>query len=206
MIDDTPRLTTRNTPFYTTINTTFGRTKSAAKPFAQDRKLLHVGSDQVAGMIRAVEQLYQNPSICILDKAVTELLMLNGCRISEVLRIKSYNINELGYIIVKVSKGNHKRHLISSSYKQFWLKYKRCCNSDLNYRNRFYYYRLYKKYGIQLIASNGVNYAVTHSFRNLLITVVPGENDDLEAIKNFISHKSIKSTIHYHEKSIKRSN
>lgn len=181
------------------------RTRSVPSPLAQDATLCEVSSSQVADIIKATRLLLANQNERQLDRAVVELLMINGCRISEALRITPSCIDNLGNITIKVSKGKHKRHIVSSSYKEFWINYKFNNCTDLQYTNRFYYYRLLKKHGIQLLAKNGMNYAVTHAFRNLLINVVDSNPDDLQAVQAFITHKSINSTKHYHDKKIKGS-
>jgi len=57
-----------------------------------------------------------------------------------------------------------------------------------------------KTVSIDVLARNGMKAQVTHSFRQMLISDLSHEIDDLRDVQKYIGHKSIKSTEWYNDK------
>lgn len=148
----------------------------------------------------SVARLLSSNFLSLPDKAVIELMMLNGCRISEALSIKPCDIKSNGYVKLQSLKHSSDRILITSVYKNFWLFVKK--NNVANYTtsSRFYFYRLFKKFGICIKPLNSSKNAVCHSFRHILLKSISENEEELMIVKAFIGQKSLNSTLHYVKK------
>jgi site-specific recombinase XerC len=176
------------------------RVNAVAKPSAQIDKLCTPRTADETRLTQSICNLINSKSIAIHDRAITELLFLNGCRISEVLSFHYSAIDACGNIMVSVSKSNQKRILISCAFKEYWINYKKNqCDENKRY-NRFYFYRLFKKYGIVLSHNSKKHNSVCHAFRHLLLSAPTSESKSQEALKSFIRHKNINSTKYYNER------
>jgi integrase len=139
----------------------------------------------------------ENTELSRVDKAVMELQLLYGLRISEVLGIKSADIGINGDIRVKGLKGSNNRVVYSVIYKEFWQGMREFGYNIPSFYNRFHFHRLYKKKGIYQVFGNNKNTSVTHSLRyNYIITLLEKGLTELE-IKNVIGHKVVNNTINY---------
>lgn len=137
------------------------------------------------------------------EKAILELQVLYGLRITEALNIRYSDITSLGAIHVKGLKGSMDRLVYPVNYRNFWLVFS--SNRVILSRgyNRYYFYRLYKKLGVYSIVSGNKNSSVTHLLRYQYIISLMKQNLELEEIRQLIGHKSIKSTLHYVVKAFK---
>lgn len=130
-------------------------------------------------------------------KAIIELMLLNGLRVSEVLNIKGADISASGIILVKGLKGSNNRFCSVSIYRDFWIKRRKIPETLGAVYSRFFLYREFKKLGISLLTNNSSKQAVTHAFRHMLVTGALSIEKDFTAAKNLVGHKSTKSTHHY---------
>jgi len=138
-----------------------------------------------------------NSHLSTLDKAVIEVLFLNGCRISELLQISSRDIKSNGFIKISGLKKSNNRILITSQYSTFWQFCKKQ-NVEMFYGiTRFYYYRLFKKLNITFITNNSSKMAVTHSFRHNLLRSITENVEELKMSASFIGQRNIESTKSY---------
>jgi site-specific recombinase XerD len=170
---------------------------------AQTTKLCETGNETGTSISSAVINFYKSPEISNQDKALVELLFLSGCRISEILSISHRNITKDGRILVLGSKGSNNKIINPSIFKEYFLNCKKFNYDPFNQRNRFYYYRLFKKKGLILFHQGNEKNSVTHSLRYNLVSDLQNTGFDSRVIKQFIGHKNIKSTEHYVNKTKK---
>jgi len=126
--------------------------------------------------------------------ACLELQLLYGLRISEVLNIKCNDIMRNNQIKIKGIKSSGNRIITPVKYIDYFNKCKTNHVNPFDIVNRFYIYREYKKYGINLNYDNNSHNAVTHSLRYLLLKMYDNEGVSMTDIQKQIGHKSINST------------
>ena len=132
----------------------------------------------------------------VLGKVI-ELQLFYGLRISEVLNIHSSDINSLGQICIRGLKGSNDRIITPITNLEFYIKMRKLKIKVFQHISRFYVYREYKKMGISAQFNGNSKNSVTHMLRHLVIKNNKIEGYEMETIKQFIGHKSIKSTEHY---------
>ena len=171
--------------------------KSVLSPSATYNITLQSGTklEQLVHQINAV--LYSKNELSYFDKAVLELLFLNGARINEVLNIRGANVDHIGNIQIKGLKGSGNRILSPGQYRSFWLNWKKTNYTIGSVYSYWYWYRLLKAKGIYITLDNQLQHRVTHVFRHIYITMAYNVNKDLDTIKNDVGHKSEKSTKSY---------
>jgi integrase len=148
----------------------------------------------------AVSVFLTSPSNSMIDKAVVEVLYLNGCRISELLSIKHSQIKSNGFISISGLKKSNSRILITNEFRLFWLAKKKSFGDIFENRSRFYFYRLFKKQGLFIKPLNSERYAVCHSFRHNLLRSITDSETTVNQSGSFVGQKRINSTLHYVEK------
>lgn len=164
---------------------------------AQSTKVLHGQCIDSTDLNSVYDKLSKNEYVNRIDLVVIELLLFHGCRISEVLRISPNDVLQNGYIKIKGLKGSNDRLVYPYHNSKYWLHaLKNTLPIGPTY-SRFYFYRLFKRLGLYELNVGKKNKSVTHSFRHKLLQSFNSENIDIENRKNFIGHKSIKSTKHY---------
>lgn len=138
-----------------------------------------------------------NKNLTESDKAVMELQLLYGLRITEVLRIDYTAITSLGSIRIRGLKSSEDRLVTPVIYQSFWLKMRTACTCFPSSLNRFYFYRLYKRIGLYDVFGSNKNKSVTHMLRyNYVCSLIQSDMNIFE-IQQLLGHKSINSTIHY---------
>jgi hypothetical protein len=132
-----------------------------------------------------------------LDKAVIEIQLISGCRIGSVLLINNTDINTTGQISIPAEKGGLAVLCTPCLYPQVWqaIRLKKIVLSQV--RDRFYYYHLYKKYGIMLQLANNINSSVTHALRHAYIANSVGLNLTERERANAAGQQSTKSQESY---------
>lgn len=132
-------------------------------------------------------------------KAIIALMYQEGLRVSEVLSINPGSITSDLHIIIRGKKGSGTRIITPVFFREFWERY-RCSTWNIAAEyNRFYVYRLCKKYGLYITNSSGKRSFVTHSFRHNIISSLINKVKDTADVQHYIGHKSHKSTIWYDE-------
>lgn len=173
------------------------RTKSASNPPAQITNQCE-GSNQLSDTIQAFRQCQEE--LRVENKELYFLITLqfeNALRISEVISINPYNIDQLGNVLIKTAKGSKPKIIASGVAREFMLncrKYKIC---PFAHYNRFYLYRLYKKYNLLMLLPNRTRFAVTHTARHIAAMAARNENFEESVLQSHLSHKSKNSTKHY---------
>jgi hypothetical protein len=147
-------------------------------------------------VINLMSKFHQNSC----EFCVIELLLLNGCRISEILTAKHNQIRSNGFLKINASKHSIDRILVCSQSKNFLLHCRKYSVDPFHGLSRFYFYRLFKKNGISISPKNSSKKAVCHSFRHVLFNQINGSDIQMDSLKNFTGHRSVKSLKCYVEK------
>lgn len=136
----------------------------------------------------------------LIDKAVIEVLFLNGLRISEVLSVNSNDIMTNGLIRIKGLKGSSDRYVHTQFYSHFWINSVKKGFILNDVRSRYYYHRLFIAKGLYYKATKEEKRIVTHVYRHLYVRILKSNNISLNDLRSIIGHKSITSTLHYESK------
>lgn len=175
--------------------------KADAKLSAQNTKPLQNQCSGFDAVLLAAASYISNSNNYIIDRLVVQILVAYGLRISEVLSIKSTDISKDGTIIIRPFKGSQPRFISALQFSE-WLSDNRLFfESQIRYRNRWYYYRLFKRLGIYKKMTGNVNYSTTHVFRYAFIAKIKALSADLETSACIIGHKNKKNTEIYEKKS-----
>lgn len=134
---------------------------------------------------------------CRTVLAFMRLQFKYGLRISDMLKIQRYDISAGLRLCVRQSKGSESLILDLSYDMDFWSEYRMGMHTDISLFNRFYFYRLYKRLGLQELSGGGVNYSVTHSARRSVVQDVYAVSGSIDAAAAAVGHKSTLSTEHY---------
>jgi len=98
-------------------------------------------------------------------KAVASLLAQEGLRVSEVLNLHSSDVLTGLKVRIKGLKGSGNRIVQPVLYRSFWEGFRKSNYQIGEVYDRFYLYRVFKKYGLYFKPKNSSKYAVTHAFR-----------------------------------------
>lgn len=173
--------------------------KPVSNPFAQTVTKLSPG-----GVISAaLEILYgknsTNKEWDVIDRAVLELQVLWGLRISEVIGIQPNDVSPLGQIRIRGKKGSNNRYVIGYQFISVWTGYVKKGNVIEDERSRYYYYHKYVRFGLYSSKKGKENRSVTHAFRHSLVELLQSEGYELSEISGVIGHKN-KNNIKYYER------
>lgn len=129
--------------------------------------------------------------------SIVVALEVTGCRISELINIKVYDINKNGQFKIKGLKGSADRLFTILEIRDYLImcRINRC--DPFGTFSRFYYYRLFKKMGIGTVYGNSTKASVTHSFRHEYIVNLNELDSSNELVKSNVGHKNIKNTEYY---------
>ena len=178
--------------------------KRAPKPdsncSAQTNKLLQVQSDQFTAVLNRGKRFIADEKNHIIDRIVMLLLLAYGLRISEVLNIRKGDINSTGTIIVRGKKGSDDRLISALQFSEWIYKNRLSFTSILEYRNRWYYYRLFKRLDIHKQMTGNKNTSVTHVFRYAFVADVKAMTGDTDKTAKIVGHKNRLNTKRYEEK------
>jgi len=172
-------------------------TKPVPSPSAHYPVLCGLNTAAVASLMERAKAFLSNSAIEIQVRMLTELMMLHGLRVSEVLRINASHISPQGRILIKASKGSRDRWVTSTKFTDLWIGFRANRLNVNDHINRFYIYRLFKKYGLYAAHSQGVYAAVTHVFRKMLALDSFALADSLEDISLALGHQSLNSALYY---------
>lgn len=177
------------------------RVKSASTPPAQTPGLLQKRNALEAVIDRARAVIIGATDAPKQVAAALELQLLAGVRISEILNIEGVNISPRCAIYIRSTKGSESRIVQAVYNVDFFLKYAGSHGFVFADYSRFWFYRQYKRYGIQVTHVNSVNKSVTHALRHAYISQCKATGAENKDIQRAVGHKSIKSTHHYINKS-----
>lgn len=178
-------------------NRIYLKVKSVKKPFAQSLAMCEVPKlSQLKNTLNNILDK-RNTQLGIYEKAIIELQFLYGLRISEALNIHYSDVLFNGSIKIKGIKGSENRIVYPVQFRDFWIHLHNSSATIPASYNRFYFYRIYKKFGISGIMGSNTNTSVTHYLRYMFVKQLVDSGQDFQQIKHILGHKSIKSTIHY---------
>ena len=128
---------------------------------------------------------------------VARMLSETGCRISEVLQMWGTDINMSGKVLIRSKKkGNNRVCNISNQFIKEIPRAGQSCEL-IQDKDRFYFYREFKKVGISLSIEGYERNRVTHAFRHEYTKQIRTLTTEKDVIKNALGHKSEKSQENY---------
>ena len=166
-------------------------------PSAQYAIQCEPGSELAKAVKAIYTLLLRNTEVSRTDKAVIELQLISGCRIGSVLRITPNDVSEFGQVRIPPEKGCQSVIVTPQLYRDVWLGIRKQGLILSQYRDRFYFYRLYKKYGIYATIEGNTNSSVTHVMRHAAISGTEGFDINERERANYAGQKSTKSQESY---------
>lgn len=152
-------------------------------------------------LAKAVKAIYtlllRNTEVSRTDKAVIELQLISGCRIGSVLQITPKDVSEFGQVRIPPEKGGQSVIVTPQLYRDVWLGIRKQGLILSQFRDRFYFYRLYKKYGIYATIEGNTNSSVTHVMRHAAISGTESFDINERERANYAGQKSTKSQESY---------
>jgi len=173
------------------------RVKSAPTPNKQTSGMSVGSNGQYAKNIEVYEKISKIKNESLVLFYIAELQYYNSCRVSELLNARCHDISSQCKIFLKASKNSSNRIIFSPSSLQYLLYCKNNNVDPFTCYDRYFIYRLYKRYGIELSKRFGSKNAVTHIFRYLAADAVNSDVNSVEKTQSQLGHKSKKSSEYY---------
>lgn len=160
-------------------------------PSIKELQLQDTYDGKIDSIIEAVERL---KTINMVLYYVAKIQLEGACRISEVLRVKSTDIDKLGRIVIRGLKGSNDR-IVNCEVAKYYLSYCKSAGCDpFSMYNRFYIRRLYIRMGI-FVRHDGCSVAsVTHALRYVSAEIAQNNRESLEATQGLLGHKNVENT------------
>lgn len=176
---------------------TKNRTNSVLIPSAQTTKLCMISNtdETELNIERAVSIIIRNESKLIAF--IVCIMYRYGMRISEVLSISYKNITKRNQIIIQGCKGSSDRFIDMSDFLDVIVQIKHGNFKLSDIYNRFFIYRLLKKYNIGNFQQYGTKTAVCHSFRYQFAKSIQENTNNIETTAHIIGHKNTSNTKKY---------
>ena len=133
-------------------------------------------------------------------RAFVSLQFKFGLRVSDVLNISFTDISRSGAIVIKQGKGSEKIIARDDEFIDFWHNMRESKTWPFRQYNRFYIYRIYKKYRISTTERGRRHDSVTHAPRKMLAQEMQADGFEKSEIKTALGHKSDRSTEYYLDK------
>jgi site-specific recombinase XerC len=146
-----------------------------------------------------LKEIIKKKSLADDDKVFIQLMLDGALRVSEITQKSNIKIIMGNTVILKQQKtGKMKTFTSSVEIPKRFLNSNNYIHEYL-YRNRQYWYRLFKKYGIKIINSDKKHDTVTHAIRKLIATEmhVLKNNVTDEAIASVLGHSNTDSVKYY---------
>jgi integrase len=176
-------------------------TKSVPSPCAQTATLCDFPQVPLAAFYSDFDKIMTRKDIAETDKAIIELVILGGFRISSLLRLQSRDVMHDLSIMVKQDKGSSSILFTSVYCRDFWRRFKQLGMNPFYGLSRFYYYRLFIKLGLSMRFEGNKNHSVTHLGRHMRGLNLKGQNICINDKESILGHKNIKN-MQYYEKDI----
>ena len=132
------------------------------------------------------------------------LMFSAGLRISSLLLIDYTCISSNLVITIKQLKGSNTLYAQPIYYRDVWRKVYDNKLSPFTLYDRFFFYRLFKRYDLVLKNGAGRNDSVTHAPRKYLANEMYSVENDIQAAKSALGHKSSSSTKYYINENYRR--
>lgn len=114
----------------------------------------------------------------------------HGLRVSELINISHEDITKIGDVVLKSSKGSNNKVLNGGEFRGYFVQCKKAFKNPFNTYNRFFIYRLYKKYGISFQSEKSSKLSVTHAFRHIHAQSLREENQSNDILAEKLRHKN----------------
>lgn len=124
--------------------------------------------------------------------------MTTGCRISEVLSIRTKDIMKNGTGVLRAKKGSNDRFFNWYFAFDYFQRNRKNLMGPFEQYTRFYVYKRYKQFGITHQFKENGKRAVTHIFRHLALTEAQHAFNDKELSSRLSGHKN-KSNLKYYD-------
>ncbi len=129
--------------------------------------------------------------------AYVSLHYYSGARISDLLQVNYTSISSRLNISILQGKGSQALVVQPVHYRDFWKRVRDNKLSPMQDYNRFYFYRLYKRFGISISRGSNKNNLVTHAFRRELAGDLYALDGNIKRAQGALGHRSANSTKHY---------
>ena len=129
--------------------------------------------------------------------AYVSLHYYSGARISDLLQVDYASISNRLNISILQGKQSQALTVQPVHYREFWQRVRDNKLTPMQNYNRFYFYRLYKKFGITISRGSHKNNLVTHAFRKELAGDLHALDGNIKRAQGALGHRSAKSTEHY---------
>lgn len=132
------------------------------------------------------------------------LMFSAGLRISSLLMIDFTCISSNLVITIKQKKGSNTLYAQPIYYREVWRNIFEKRLTPFALYDRFFFYRLFKRYNLIIKNGTGRNDSVTHAPRKYLANEMYSVENDIETAKNALGHKSVSSTKYYINENYRR--
>lgn len=147
--------------------------------------------------MQRVEALIRNSRLGKEMRALIEILMLNGCRVSEVINISFADIITENTIRLKGLKGSSDRIVYVSENSGYIELSKKYSFDPFKHISRYQVYRVLKNNGLQEIFGDNKRFSTTHIFRHLFVKSMLAKGVRIEDVQRIIGHKKLENTLIY---------
>ena len=143
-----------------------------------------------------IEQIKKS-TIPDIEKYLICILIRNGLRISEITHCQNIKLigNQLLSVWQKKTKTIRTANVVDFQQLTKYL----FINGNLTVwnRDRYYYYRVFKRLGISELLIGRQHKSVTHLPRHKIATEIYNETNSIELVTAQLGHKSTRSASHY---------
>lgn len=129
--------------------------------------------------------------------ALVDLQFQTGIRISDLLSIDFSNVTDRLHIVIEQGKGSRKLVVSPVNFRDYWKSVRVNKLNPSAGLNRFFFYRLYKKYGIEIDRGANKNKSVTHAPRKLIGKELYNRENKIEDVQAGLGHRSKRSSEFY---------
>lgn len=147
--------------------------------------------------INAILLRMESELIPLPVRAYISLHYYSGARISDLLQVDYTSISSRLNISILQGKGSQALTIQPVHYREFWERVRDNRLTPMQNYNRFYFYRLYKRFGITVSRGASKNNLVTHAFRRELAIDLHNIDGNIKRAQGALGHRSANSTEHY---------
>lgn len=130
-------------------------------------------------------------------RAYVSLHYYSGARISDLLKVDYTSISARLNISILQGKKSQALVIQPVHFREFWVRVRDNRLTPMQNYNRFYFYRLYKRFGISVSRGGRKNNLVTHAFRKELARDLHALDGNIKRAQGALGHRSASSTEHY---------
>lgn len=169
-------------------------TKAVSNPSAQNDTLCEAPGNTGAVAKAILDQVEHIRQFDMNTHIFAKTMLLGGLRVSEMLAITPRDIDALGRVMIKSLKGGVLRLCDTGENASQFLVWREHGYVPWRTWDRFFVYRQFKKYGIQIDVQGNGKKSVTHALRHVSAQISATVDPSLEATKTHLGHKSKTNT------------